>query len=48
LTIVTKQVIIHKKDDAVMSEKEVILTAVSDPAQLELLRKQLGKEGYES
>lgn len=30
-----------------MTEKEVILTAVTDPAQLELLKKQLGKEGYE-
>ena len=28
-------------------DKEVILTAVTDPGQLELLRKQLGKEGYE-
>jgi DNA-binding NtrC family response regulator len=30
-----------------MVEKEVILTAVSDPAQLEVLRTQLGKEGYD-
>jgi DNA-binding NtrC family response regulator len=30
-----------------MTEKEVILTAVSDRSQLELLEKQLGKEGYE-
>jgi DNA-binding NtrC family response regulator len=30
-----------------MDEKEVVLTAVYDPAQLEQLRKQLGKEGYE-
>ena len=30
-----------------MSEKEVILTAVTDQAQLEVLKEQLGKEGYE-
>jgi len=30
-----------------MTEKEVILTAVTDRSQLELLAKQLGKEGYE-
>jgi CheY-like chemotaxis protein len=30
-----------------MTEKEVILTAVNDPGQLELLSKQLGDEGYE-
>ena len=29
-----------------MTEEEVILTAVTDRAQLELLAKQLGKEGY--
>jgi CheY-like chemotaxis protein len=32
---------------ASMMEKEVILTAVTDPAELEVLKKQLGKEGYE-
>jgi CheY-like chemotaxis protein len=30
-----------------MTEKEVILTAVNDRSQLELLAKQLGDEGYE-
>jgi DNA-binding NtrC family response regulator len=30
-----------------MVEKEVILTAVTDPNQLELLKKQLSEEGYE-
>ena len=30
-----------------MTEKEVILTAVTDRSQLELLSEQLGKEGYE-
>jgi len=30
-----------------MTEKEAILTAVTDPNQIELLKKQLGKEGYE-
>jgi CheY-like chemotaxis protein len=30
-----------------MVEKEVILTAVTDPTELEILKKQLGKEGYE-
>ncbi len=30
-----------------MVEKEVILTAVTDPSQLELVRKKLAKEGYE-
>jgi DNA-binding NtrC family response regulator len=29
-----------------MAEEEVILTAVTDPKQLEVLAKQLGKEGY--
>jgi len=30
-----------------MSEREVILTAVSDRSQLEMLSKQMGKEGYQ-
>ena len=30
-----------------MAEREIILTAVSDRSQLELLAKQLGDEGYE-
>ncbi len=30
-----------------MAEKEVILTAVSDPSHLETLKSHLGKEGYE-
>jgi CheY-like chemotaxis protein len=30
-----------------MAENEVILTAVTDPSQLELLKNQLSKEGYE-
>ena len=30
-----------------MPEKEVILTSVSDPSQLEALRAELGKQGYE-
>ncbi|MDD5127933.1 MAG: response regulator [Dehalococcoidales bacterium] len=30
-----------------MPDKEVILTAVTDRSQLELLAKELGKEGYE-
>jgi DNA-binding NtrC family response regulator len=30
-----------------MTEREVILTTVTDRSQLELLSKQMGKEGYE-
>ncbi|OGO01522.1 MAG: hypothetical protein A2Y90_00795 [Chloroflexi bacterium RBG_13_52_12] len=30
-----------------MAEREIILTAVTDRSQLELLTKQLGNEGYE-
>jgi CheY-like chemotaxis protein len=30
-----------------MSDREIILTAVNDRSQLELLAKQLGDEGYE-
>ena len=30
-----------------MAEKEVVLTVLTDPGQLELLKKQLAKEGDE-
>lgn len=30
-----------------MVEKEVILTALSDPSQMESLKKQLGKKGFD-
>jgi DNA-binding NtrC family response regulator len=30
-----------------MADREIILTAVTDQSQLELLKKQLGNEGYE-